>query len=78
MSFGEKWFWKNSGEDDFRGTQDSRFCSPCVRRVRGKKSGWVAGAGVAGESGMGGRGWFLAVLSPACPKVSFLEPQADL
>lgn len=27
---------------------------------------------------MGGRGWFPAVLSPACPKVSFLEPQADL
>ena len=44
----------------------------------GEKSSWVAGAGVAGESGMGGWGWLPAVLSPACPKVSFLEPQADL
>ena len=60
-----------------RDTRQQILLTLCTES-EGKKSGWVAGAGVAGESGMGGRGWFPAVLSPACPKVSFLEPQADL
>lgn len=42
----------------------SNFCSPYVWRVRKKAAG--DRGGVAGESGMGGRGWLQAVLSPAC------------